>query len=157
MKNKTLATWITFVAGPIGLHRFYLKGFNDPIGWLLPLPTLLGLYGVRRAQSFGMDDPWIWLLIPLLGFTVAACALNAIIYGLTSAEKWNEHFNPLAPNSDASGKTTWFTIAAVVASLVIGATTLVASMAFSFQRYFEYQAAEVQPLTQPRNTKKSAG
>ena len=24
MKNKTLATWLTFLGGPLGLHRFYL-------------------------------------------------------------------------------------------------------------------------------------
>ena len=29
MKNKTLATWLTFFGGPLGLHRFYLRGFGD--------------------------------------------------------------------------------------------------------------------------------
>ena len=42
MKNKTLATWLTFFGGPLGLHRFYLKGLGDLWGWLLPLPTALG-------------------------------------------------------------------------------------------------------------------
>jgi hypothetical protein len=50
-KSKTLATWIAIVAGPLGLHRFYLHGFRDVLGWLHPLPTLIGLYGVNRAQS----------------------------------------------------------------------------------------------------------
>ena len=42
MKNKTFAVWLTFFGGPLGLHRFYLKGFTDPLGWLLPVPTALG-------------------------------------------------------------------------------------------------------------------
>ena len=32
MKNKTLATWLAFVGGPLGLHRFYLKGLGDWLG-----------------------------------------------------------------------------------------------------------------------------
>ena len=75
-KNKTLATWLTFLGGPLGLHRFYLKGFGDLLGWLLPIPTALGLYGIERVQQLGQDDHWSWLLIPLLGFTIAGCALG---------------------------------------------------------------------------------
>lgn len=142
MKNKTLAAWITFVGGPLGLHRFYLFGATDVLGWLLPVPTLLGLYGVQRAQHFGLDDAWIWILIPALGFTISACALNAIVYGLMSAEKWNLRFNPGAAGDAPSGQTNWLTIAAVVAALLIGTTTLMASLAFSFQRYFENQMEE---------------
>ena len=44
MKNKTLATWLTFLGGPLGLHRFYLMGFGDWLGWLLPIPTAIGLH-----------------------------------------------------------------------------------------------------------------
>ena len=43
MKNKTLAVWLSFVAGPLGLHRFYLRGFGDLLGWFLPIPTAIGL------------------------------------------------------------------------------------------------------------------
>ena len=103
MKNKTLATWLTFVGGPLGLHRFYLFGMGDVKGWLLPIPTALGFYGIERARDYGLDDTLSWLLIPLLGFTVAACALNAIVYGLMSAEKWNAAMNPQAANDAPSG------------------------------------------------------
>ena len=81
MKNKTLAAWLAFLGGPLGLHRFYLHGLGDLPGWLLPIPTALGLYGVQRVQRYGVDDGWSWVLIPLLGFTIAGCALTAIIYG----------------------------------------------------------------------------
>ena len=139
MKNKTLAAWLTFVCGPLGLHRFYLFGMGDWIGWLLPLPTALGLYGLERVQAHGLEDAWSWLLIPLLGFTVSGCALNAIVYGLMNAQSWNTRFNPLIDTENAAGQTGWHTIGAIVASLLVGTTVLMSSIVFSFQHYFEFQ------------------
>lgn len=149
MKNKTLATWLTFVGGAFGLHRFYLFGFANRLAWLLPVPTLLGLYGVHRARTIGLEDPLSWVLIPMLGFTIAGCAINALFYGLMDAEKWNVRFNPGLTASAPAGQTTWLTIGALVVSLLLGTTVLMASMAFSFQHFFEYQAEEAKRLSQP--------
>lgn len=148
MKNKTLAAWLAFLGGPLGLHRFYLFGLSDLIAWLLPLPTALGMYGLERVQQFGLDDPWSWWLIPLLGFTIAACALNAIVYALMSTEQWNLRFNPGATAEAAPGRTGWLTIGAVVLALLVGTTVLMSSIVFSFQRYFEYQIAEARKISQ---------
>lgn len=150
MKNKTLSAWLTFLGGPLGLHRFYLFGKGDTLGWLLPLPTLLGLYGVMRARLAGLDDHASWVLIPLVGFTVAACALNAIVYGLMSAERWNARFNgtpPDAPQPEA-GQTNWLTVLAVASALLVGTTALMGSLAFSFQRYFEWQVELARQISQ---------
>ena len=103
MKSKTLATWLAFLGGPLGLHRFYLHGARDLLGWLLPLVTGLGMYGIARVQALGHDDPLSWLLVPLLGFTVAGCALRAILYGLTPPARWNARFNPEHPANEAAG------------------------------------------------------
>lgn len=148
MKNKTLATWLAFVGGPMGLHRFYLYGLTDMVGWMLPIPTALGLYGIQRVQMLGQDDQMSWYLIPLLGFTIAGCALTAIVYGLMTVEKWNARFNPQAAPDAAPGRTNWLTVGAIVASLLIGTTVLMASIAFSFQRYFEYQIEEARKISQ---------
>lgn len=148
MKNKTLAAWLTFLGGPLGLHRFYLHGPTDLLGWLLPIPTALGLYGIERVQQFGQDDRWSWLLIPLLGFTVAGCALRAILYGLMTPARWNGRFNPTAPVEAAPGQTQWLTVGAIVASLMVGTAVLMASLAFSFQHYFEYQIEEARKISQ---------
>ena len=148
MKNKTIAAWLAFVGGPLGLHRFYLRGLGDLTGWLLPVPTALGLYGIERVQQNGLDDLWSWVLIPLLGFTVAGCALNAIVFGLMTPEKWNARFNPSAPLDGAPGRTGWFTIAAIALALLVGTTVLISSIAFSFQRYFEYQIAQTRQISQ---------
>ncbi|MDP4623360.1 MAG: hypothetical protein NWS85_10745 [Hydrogenophaga sp.] len=148
MKNKTLATWLTFWIGPLGLHRFYLYGFKDMLGWALPIPTALGFYGLERVQQFGQDDTLSWMLIPLLGFTVAGCAMNAIIYGLTSIEKWNAKFNPQADALVPAGRTQWATIIGVVVALLMGTSVLMASLVFSFQRYFEYQIEAAREISQ---------
>ena len=148
MKNKTLTAWLAFIGGPLGLHRFYLHGLGDMLGWLLPIPTALGLYGIERVRLHGLDDGWSWVLIPLLGFTVAGCALTAIVYGLMTPEKWNARFNRSAAPDAAPGRTNWFTIGAVVLALLIGTTVLMASIVFSFQRYFEYQIEEGRKMSQ---------
>ncbi len=137
-RSKTLATWLALVGGGLGLHRFYLRGLRDPLGWLFPLPTLLGAYGVYRARSFGLDDGLSWLLIPLLGMMLAVTMLSAIMIGLTSDETWNARFNVGAGREHRSG---WWTVIGVVFALAFGATALMATIAFSVQRVFEYQTA----------------
>lgn len=134
-KSKTVATWLALLGGSLGLHRFYLHGWRDVVGWLHPLPTLVGLYGIQRALAFGQDDGLSWALIPLLGITLAASMLAAIVYGLTSNEKWNARFNPFSADA-ASG---WLAIFGVVLALFFGTTVLMATIAFSGQRFFEYQ------------------
>jgi len=147
-KSKTLATWLAFLGGPLGLHRFYLYGLGDMIGWMLPIPTALGLYGMERIASHGIDDQVSWLLVPLLGFTIAACALVAIIYGLMAPEKWNARHNPGLPEDALPGRTRWLTIFGIVASLLIGTTILMASLAYSFEHYFQYQIEEARKISQ---------
>lgn len=148
MKSKTVAAWLCFAGGPLGLHRFYLYGVGDLIGWALPIPTAAGLYGVQRVQQLGIDDPMSWVLLPLLGFTMAGCALNAIVYGLRSPQRWNADFNPQADPEHAAGRTHWGTVLAIVASLLIGTTVLMSSIVYSFQRYFEHQVEEARKISQ---------
>jgi hypothetical protein len=130
------------------LHRFYLFGLSDAWGWLLTLPTALGVYGIERAMTYGQDDALSWVLIPFVGFTMAGCALNAIVYGLKSTAQWNAQFNPQADLEDAAGQTHWLTIGAVALSLLLGTTVLMSSIVFSFQRYFEFQIEEARLISQ---------
>ena len=148
MKNKTVASWLAFIGGPLGLHRFYLFGLWDTLGWLLPVPTALGIYGIERVQKYGFDDMLSWWLIPLAGFTFAACSLNAIVYGLMSTEAWNARFNPTESKDASAGETHWLTICAIACALLIGTTVLMSSIVVSFQRYFEYQIEEARKLSE---------
>jgi hypothetical protein len=148
MKNKTLATWLTFWGGPLGLHRFYLKGLGDTLAWLLPIPTAVGIYGMQRVQALGLDDQLSWVLIPFLGFNIAGCALTAIVYGLTTAEKWNAKFNPQAAPDAAAGQTNWVTVIGIATALLLGTAVLMSSLAYSFQMYFEYQIEQARLISQ---------
>lgn len=140
MKNKNLATWLALLGGPIGLHRFYLHGWRDLPGWLWPWPSLLGLVGVLRARTLGVDDQLSWVLMPLLGFSISACALAALIYGLTDTLKWNARFNPSREPELPAGNTNGLTVVALVCAMLIGTTALMSTLAFVFQHYFEYQS-----------------
>lgn len=134
-RSKSLATWLALIGGSLGLHRFYLHGPGDRWGWAFPLPTAIGLCGVWRMREFGTDDRLAWLMIPLLGVTLAIGMLSAIVYGLTPDDTWNPRFNRGATHS-ASG---WGTIVGVMLALAVGATVTMATAAFAAQRYFEYQ------------------
>jgi TM2 domain-containing membrane protein YozV len=146
-KNKTLAAWLAFIGGQFGLHRLYLYGWSDWLAWVHPVFAALGWWGVERVRMYGQDDHLAWVLIPLLGFTLAATALMAIYYGLMTPEKWNAIHNPAAPDAQA-GNTGWLTIGAVVFALLFGAISLMSSIVFSFQRYFEYQIEEARKISQ---------
>lgn len=146
-KNKTTAAWLAFIGGQFGLHRIYLYGWRDSWAWAHPAVAALGWWGVERVRTYGQDDQLAWLLIPLLGFTLAGTALMAIYFGLMSPEKWNAIHNPGEPDA-AVGDTNWLTIGAVVFALLFGTIALMSSIVFSFQRYFEYQVEEARKISQ---------
>jgi len=143
-KSKTLATWIALLGGSLGLHRFYLHGPRDAWGWLWPIPTLVGAYGVSRVLELGQDDPLSWALIPLLGLAVASAMLAAILCGLTPDERWDRRFN----GGTAGTPSGWAAVIGVVVALLLGATVLMATIAFGGQRYFEYQVEEARKISQ---------
>lgn len=143
-KSKTLATWVALLVGSLGLHRFYLYGFKDRLGWFYWVPTFLGLHGIQRVQDYGLDDHWSWALIPLLGLMVAQAMLAAILYGLTPDERWDARHNPGQPVH----ATRWAPVLGVITALLIGAGVLMATIAFSGQRYFEYQVEEAKKISQ---------
>lgn len=138
-KSKTVATWIAVIGGTVGLHRFYLYGPRDRWGWCVVPFTLIGVYGVLRMRAWGGDDHLAWALIPFLGATVAIAMTSALVYGLTPDERWNARFNPGGP----ALRTGWTTVIGIVVALALGAGVLMATLAFSAQRYFEYQAESV--------------
>ncbi len=129
-RSKAVATWLAVIGGSLGLHRFYLRGARDAWAWLYPLPTVVGAYGFWRMRELGTDDRLGSLLVPVLGVTVVAGMLSAIVYGLTPDERWSASFDkPGAP-----GRSGWGTIAGVVVALAIGATVTMATLAFTAQR-----------------------
>jgi TM2 domain len=144
-KSKALATWLACVAGAFGTHRFYLHGTRDAWAWLHAAPTLAGLYGIHRMQTLGQDDHWSWLLLPLLGLMIAQACLFAIVYGLTPDAKWDQAHNP----GRTPQHTRWLPVLGVITALMMGATALMATIAFGGQRFFEWQIEEAQKISRP--------
>lgn len=146
-KNKTLAVWLALTLGSFGLHRFYLRGWGDWVGWLFPFPTALGWWGIDRALTFGQDDTLSWVLMPLLGISITISCLTAIVYALADRAAWNRRHNPELDELATTGQTQWLTIGALVASLLIGTVAFMSTLTFSFQRYFEHQVEAAKELT----------
>lgn len=132
-RDKTVATWLAVLGGALGLHRFYLHGPRDWVGWLHPLPTLAGLAGVVRMDNLGQDDRIAWLLIPLLGLSISAAMLAAIVFALTPDERWATH------HGQPSRATRWGPVLGAVTALFLGAGVLMATIAFGVQKFFEWQ------------------
>jgi hypothetical protein len=147
-KSKTLTAWLALLGGSVGLHRFYLRGFLDLRGWLYPIPCFLGVLGIQRMQAFGQDDTLSWVLMPCLGLVLAASMLEGIIVGLMPDERWHARHNPSFADPSTLPASGWGVIFAVVLCLLVGAAVLMATIAFSGQRYFEYQIIEAQKLSQ---------
>lgn len=147
-KNKTLAVWLAALFGSMGLHRFYLRGLGDWIGWLHPMAASLGWWGVDRILTYGQDDKLSWVLVPFLGTSIAAGCLAAIVFALSDREKWNRWFNGGTDPDAPSGATNWLTVGALVFSLLLGTIAFMGSLAFGVQRYFEYQIEEARKISQ---------
>ena len=134
-RSKVIATWLAILGGSVGLHRFYLRGPTDRLAWLHVVAALIGGYGFLRLRDWGIDD---WLgsaLVPLLGLSIAAAMLAAIVFGLMPGDQWRAKFG----GTGAAGQTTWATVTGAALALALGATAAVAAIAFAVQRFFEWQ------------------
>jgi hypothetical protein len=123
-KNKTLATLLALVLGGVGAHRFYLKGGTDRLGLLhvCSIPVAGLVYGLGHAPN-----PF-WVLLPVLVSCIAGF-IEALVIGLTPDEKWD------AAHNAASGRrsdSNWLVVLLLVATLMVGATTLIGTIARLF-------------------------
>jgi len=134
-RSKTLAAWLALLLGVLGLHRMYLYGLKDRWAWLHPWPSAAGFVGVMRMRELGQDDQLAWLLIPFLGTMVSVAMLTAIVYALTPDERWDQQHNP----GQATTATGWGPVMAAVAALLLGGSTLMGTIAFGGQKFFEWQ------------------
>ena len=153
VRSKTLATWLAVVGGSLGLHHFYLHGLRSRVGWLYPLPTLVGLAGVVRMRNLGVDDRIAWALIPWLGLTISVGMLCAIVYGLTTDAKWARLHagDPALPVVRATREqdedspppgivhTGWAPVLGVILALMIGGGVLMGTIAFTVEKAFDMQ------------------
>ena len=123
-KNKTFTSLLACVLGALGAHRFYLRGLQDRWGWLhltcVPLTLLIA------TIAPGAD--WFYKILPL---TLSALIgfLESLVLGLMSDEKWDGAYNAGSGRQSASN---WPLALLLVATLMLGAGTLIATMARLF-------------------------
>lgn len=141
-----MAAWLALVFGTLGVHRFYLHGARDKLGWLFPIPTLVGLYGFLRMRALGVDDTLGSILVPWLGVMISIAMLSAIFYALTPDAKWRQRHGADAGSSGIGA------VLAAILALLIGGAVLMATIAFSAQRFFEWQMA-AQPVSTLQDTR----
>jgi TM2 domain-containing membrane protein YozV len=123
-KNKTLATFLALVLGGLGVHRFYLKGSVDRLGLLhaCSVPVAGLVYGLGHAPN-----PY-WVLLPVLVSYIAGF-IEALVIGLTPDDKWDAAYNA---GTGQRSHSTWLVVLLLVATLMVGATTLIATIARLF-------------------------
>jgi hypothetical protein len=88
-------------------------------------------------RNLGQDDGQAWVLIPLLGLMISQAMLCAIVYGLTPDARWDARHNPGQPVHD----TAWAPVLGVILALMVGGAVLMGTIAFSGQKFFEWQLA----------------
>lgn len=127
-KNKTFTTFLAAVFGSLGVHRFYLYGRKDLFGWLHLLTVPVSLLAIELFKNVHpLFAGMLFILSILCGF------LEALVIGLTPDDKWDEKHNT------ASGKKSeshWILALLLVLTVGIGAMSLIALLARSFDLLF---------------------
>lgn len=132
-KDKTLAAALAMVGGMVGAHRFYLRGWRDPLAWVL-LPLLAaGVWGAQRFLSAGPGDPGARVALPLLGLALGLALFQAVLIGLTPDARWDARWNPGSARRSASG---WGAVLVIAVSLLAGAAALMGSLAYFLLQSF---------------------
>lgn len=123
-KNKTLAALLSFLLGAAGIHRFYLRGFGDPWGWL-HFASLPASAALMTAQP---EWPLLASASPLV-LSMLAASIETFVIGLMPDEKWDARWNT---GSGRQSDSRWPVAVLMVANLFYGATLLLAVLARAF-------------------------
>jgi TM2 domain-containing membrane protein YozV len=123
-KNKTLASFLAVALGGFGVHRFYLRGPVDKLGLLhlCALPITGMVVGIAHDA-----DPYYKLLPLIVSYLVGF--LEALVIGLTPDEKWDAAHNP---GSGRATRSNWVLALLLVATMLVGSTALIATIARLF-------------------------
>lgn len=126
-KNKTLATLLALILGTVGAHRFYLYGKHDIYAWVHTSSALITTFLILTSTKH------IFIKISPLLISALAGFITALINGLTSDEKWDQtHNNTSKTRSDSN----WQLGLLLVITMIIGSTTLIATIARLFDLLF---------------------
>jgi TM2 domain-containing membrane protein YozV len=122
-KNKTIAALLAFLFGGLGLQRLYwAAGATAGCGRIwLPAGGLAGALAAPQANGF-------YKLLPIIVSGLAGF-LEALVLGLTPDDKWDARHNP---QSGRQSDTRWPVAVVLVASMMVGAGSLIATISRLF-------------------------
>jgi len=123
-KNKTFSSLLAFLLGGIGAHRFYLRGVNDTWGWV----HAASVPAIGLVMAAAPDADIFFKLLPLF-LSVLAGFLQALVLGLMSDEKWDATYNV---GSGRSSETRWPLAVILVATMLVGCASLIATISRLF-------------------------
>ncbi|KAB8058956.1 NINE protein [Janthinobacterium sp. FT14W] len=123
-KNKAFTALLAFLLGTLGAHRFYLHGAKDRWGWL----HLAAVPASLLLRQLLPEADWFYQILPL---TLSALGgfLEALVLGLMPDDKWDARYNSASSRQSDTG---WPLAVVLVATLMLGAGVLIATMARLF-------------------------
>lgn len=125
-RRKSLAAFLAFVLGALGVHRLYL----DMRRWWLSLAiTALMLPLLIGVRNWYQTPPFFILMVP-----VVAGFIEALVLALMPDDKFDARFNADSGRRNHSG---WDAVLVAIATLLIGATVLMTAIVLLFQTIFE--------------------
>lgn len=123
-KNKTAAALLALMMGFGGVHRVYLRGARDK--W-----ALLHMAGVLAVPLVSLLAPQANMFYKFLPMIVSYLAglLEGLVIGLMPDEKFDARYNAASGRRSDSN---WPLALILVASVMVGATGLIATIARLF-------------------------
>ena len=123
-KNKTLATLLAATVGAAGVHRVYLRGVRDQLAWLHVALIAATLVLLALAPAINL----FYRLLPIIASMIAGF-LQALVLGVMPDETFDAAFNP---GSEGRSDSRWPLALVLVATMLVGATVLISTMARLF-------------------------
>lgn len=127
-KNKTFAALLGLLFGSLGLHRFYLRGWKDKWGWLH-----VAAFPVSGLLMSLHEGPMAMLGSGPIAVSVVAAMIETLVIGLTPDDKWDAAFNA---GTGRTSQSAWPVALILVLALALGATTMIAALARTFDLLF---------------------
>lgn len=123
-KNKTAAALLALVLGWAGAHRVYLRGARDKWALLHMAAIFASLLLLMLATQANLFYRFLPMIVSCL-----AGLLEGLVIGLMPDEKFDARFNA---GSGRQSDSQWPLALILVATLMVGATGLIATMARLF-------------------------
>lgn len=123
-KNKTFAALLAATVGAAGVDRLYLRCARDVLAWLHLALLAASLALLLLAPSLNL----FYRLLPLIVSMIGGF-LQALVLGVMPDEKFDATFNP---GSEGRSDSRWPLALVLVATMLVGATVLISTMARLF-------------------------